>query len=366
MNKIPARRKFIPNGAEPGTEPHLVHVSTNLFRNEPSGLYMASLSVNGKLHKRSLKTHDLDVAERRLIKLKHQLRGFNGEAARAEFSAFADHWLFNRSGFWKPSSKERRQVAIRALTAHFPCKLRDMSFQRVEAWAAVRIKQVMPRTFNYEREILRMILDYAVREQAIADNPVNGAPRARVVKRLLDLPTAEKLGQLFTWMALNGHRDASELAQFLAGSGLRISEAMHLRFGDIDWLHNTVTVRGDDVTGTKTGQDGLIPLFRTAAEAIGPRRSGPAYNGDDALIFNFIRERLQTGLDAGCKAVRIKRLKPHDFRHFFASEAIRRRVDVMVISKWLGHSTAKQVLTTYAHLISGQEKDCVALMDGAA
>lgn len=335
-------------------------VATNLYVNQ-AGLYFLNMSVNGKPVKRSLKTHDLDVAERRLASMKHQFRGFNGEAARAKFQEFAEHWLFVRSPFWKQTSRQRRAVAIRALQRHFDCQLKDMSFQRVEQWAAKRVAEIMPRSYNYERAILRMILDYAVRDHAIAENPVNGVQTARVMKRKLSLPTAENLDSLFQWMRSNGSYGAADLAQFLAGSGCRISEALHLQYKDVDWLHNHVNVKGDEVTGTKTNADRTVPLFKTIIEVLAKRRSEPMTEDDD-LVFDFTREQLQKGLNGGCKALKMQRLKPHDFRHYFASESLRRGVNPVAAAGWLGHSV-KYLLSIYAHVIPGHEQDDVAKME---
>ena len=53
----------------------------------------------------------------------------------------------------------------------------------------------------------------------------------------------------------------------------------------------------------------------------------------------------------------------YDLRHTHASLALAAGVPVHVVSKRLGHASAKMTLDVYAHLLSGQDEDAVAKVE---
>ena len=79
----------------------------------------------------------------------------------------------------KPSSSLRRETAINALKPYFTNTVRAIDRSQVDTWAASRNKTASARTFNIERETLIQILDYAMREGLILENParVTSAPQ---------------------------------------------------------------------------------------------------------------------------------------------------------------------------------------------
>ena len=71
----------------------------------------------------------------------------------------------------KPSTRLRRDTAINALKLCFTNTVRAIDKSQVGAWAASRNKIRSARTFNIEQETLIQILDHAVREGPIVENP---------------------------------------------------------------------------------------------------------------------------------------------------------------------------------------------------
>jgi integrase len=83
-----------------------------------------------------------------------------------------------------------------------------------------------------------------------------------------------------------------------------------------------------------------------------------------ATIFNH--KSSKTALATACEAMGLKRneyFSNHDFRHFFASNAIELNIPDHVIANWLGHSDGGiLVKTTYGHLRKGFSDDMAKLM----
>ena len=68
-----------------------------------------------------------------------------------------------------------RETAINALKPYFTNTVRAIDKSHVDKWAAARSKTASARTvFNIERKTLIQILDYALREGLILENPGQG------------------------------------------------------------------------------------------------------------------------------------------------------------------------------------------------
>ena len=64
------------------------------------------------------------------------------------------------------------------------------------------------------------------------------------------------------------------------------------------------------------------------------------------------------------EAAKIKNaLGVHTLRHTFASRAIRKGIDIKVVSEILGHSSITFTYNTYIHIIDEQKKNAVDLLD---
>jgi integrase len=153
-----------------------------------------------------------------------------------------------------------------------------------------------------------------------------------------------------TWQTLIG---------LLACTGLRISEAMHLRPSDVDWKHTLLIIRE-----SKFGKTRLVPLHPTA---IAPLR---AYDRRRQTYFAlaqyfFVSERgnrLAPSTVGGTfsqlrKGIPFHRRPPriHDLRHTMASRVLQRWLAnrkgavnrVLILSRFLGHA---HVEDTYWYL----------------
>lgn len=151
------------------------------------------------------------------------------------------------------------------------------------------------------------------------------------------------------------------LLSLLRGTGLRVGEALGLRHEDIDALRRVVIVRqrlNVNRARAKTfsrevpADPGLVRLFSDYlheeygpldcdyvfvnlwAEPVGRPMSYPSV---DRLVQ---RLRRRTGIE----------FTPHQFRHSYATDLLRRGVAVEVVAHLLGHASISTTVDTYSHL----------------
>jgi site-specific recombinase XerD len=132
------------------------------------------------------------------------------------------------------------------------------------------------------------------------------------------------------------------LLTLLYRSGLRISEALALKPSDVDLARHTVRVlhgKGDKATVRgfhPTATDALARWIDTR-KGLG-LRNGPLFCTLDGAPMHAQYVRLLLGRLAA-KAGIDKRVHPHGLRHTFADELRATGMDMVTISKLLGHSS---------------------------
>jgi hypothetical protein len=132
------------------------------------------------------------------------------------------------------------------------------------------------------------------------------------------------------------------LALFMFLTGARVSEALAVDWGDVDFKAKSVLIRQ-----TKIGAERRAHLPQSLIMALGnlQRIKGrPVFRYTDRA--NCIRV-----WETACKRGGIEPLTTHSCRHGFATALLRSGVDVVTIAKLGGWKSARHVLETYGHAI---------------
>jgi len=153
---------------------------------------------------------------------------------------------------------------------------------------------------------------------------------------------------------IHGRRDLALLVDFLWKTGMRVSEALAVRFGDIDPYAKTIRVvtlkrprrKGRGRKPNPRPAERIIPipddlLARLSTERI-KRGAGP-----DDLIFagrngsRADRSTLHRRVRRACQLAGLEddRAHPHTFRHSYAVHLLRHGVPLTVVQRLLGHSS---------------------------
>jgi integrase/recombinase XerD len=203
---------------------------------------------------------------------------------------------------------------------------------------------------------LRSFYAYLVREGIRDDDP---AARLRTPKKPHDLPRVLSVEEMATLLAgiipvdAAGQRDLA-IMELLYGSGLRVSELLGLREGDIDLEGGLVRCVG------KGDKERAVPMGAAAVDALGRylrdgrrqllrgrrlqnvflnARGGPLTRQGVAYLLDKILVRVDMS----------GRASAHTFRHSFATHLLAGGADLRSVQEMLGHAN---VATTqvYTHV----------------
>lgn len=161
------------------------------------------------------------------------------------------------------------------------------------------------------------------------------------------------------------------LFTFLLYTGVRRSEAVKVKWNDIDFINNEINIIGK---GNKTRIIPLLPdlkqqlySYRDVLEQMDRAR----YNVKSEYLFRSEKRNKKTKekdmpmtgknveiiiKDISRKAGIEKNITPHSIRHTFASYGIKNKMNLPSLSEILGHSNLSTTLNIYAHEISMEEK----------
>jgi integrase len=244
-------------------------VGENLYRHTPSGNYYALLKRGGKQFRRSLKTSDRALANRRLADLRQKISNLTlSDEKNCTFADVAKVWLDGVRHALKPASIQRREVCIKGLTPFFNgVALRSVNRHHCDNWLKKRGEALSPSSFAQELDTLRIVLDHAVKRGLLLANPALDIKRRKLVHAKITVPSREEFQKLVaalrdedrTFGTQGKGEDAADLVELLAYSGCRLAEATSMCWADINFEGQWIKVTGGD-GGTKNSEERTIPM----------------------------------------------------------------------------------------------------------
>lgn len=202
-------------------------------------------------------------------------------------------------------------------------------------------------TIGLQFAALRSFYKYLVLRGGMATSPVAGIPLPKLerslpvvlnlsqIDELLGLPLrCEPSPNAPSWLRL---RDAAILELFYS-CGLRISELIGLDLAHIDFLGESVLVRG------KGAKERVVPVGSPALNALRRYREA-AVIGNGPLFLSKIRKRItQQAVDLLLrKYIKLSSIpfevSPHKLRHSFATHLLDAGADLRSVQEMLGHAS---------------------------
>jgi integrase len=345
-----------------------------------SGIYYLTYqSTTGKQVRKSLNTHDKQIAEQKRAKLEldlHEARLFGKEPARS-FKELIVNYLESKQhtrGF------RRLQYACKALLGHFEdSDVTQLRESHIEQYVALRSKTVSHGTIRREVGTLSAAFNHVIKKHnwqignpcSKAEKPKNPNGRTRYlthteVTTLLRVsevpvdPTGRPLTSQFKSPVL---RDFIELA---LNTGCRKGELLNLR-----WEHVDFSARLLYLETTKSGNSQTVPINEAARQVLVRRQRLRADVCPDTpwVFFHITPTRntkvgdrvkdVRKSFSTACSRAGIENFRIHDLRHTFASWLVREGVPLYEVSKLLRHSSI-QMTERYTHLAPDHLHDAVA------
>ena len=207
------------------------------------------------------------------------------------------------------------------------------------------------RTINKE---LTAIFNFAVKFYDLKNNPclIAGNIGNKKPEREFKIWTPEEFGK-FISLIDNLTIKAAFITLFFIG--MRVGELLALYFEDIDLENRTIKItktKYDNVIGkTKTkGSNRIIKISENLRIILNDYTDKIYKPGKKQLLFDISRTLLIYYMRTYSIKAGVKRIRIHDLRHSHASYLISKNVNIVAVSKRLGHVSIQTTLDTYTHL----------------
>jgi integrase len=261
----------------------------------------------------------------------------------------------------------------------------DRYYRRLLTDGGKNGRPLAPGTIRRIHGILRRALAQGVRWGWLGVNPAASASPPRVPAADISPPSPEQLARLQAAITAEDP-ELGVLVRLAAMTGARRSEALALRWRDVDLDRAVVTISRGIVMGpdglvekdTKTHQsrrDALDGL--TVAALIGHREAADERASvcgtrlaEDAFVFSgdveghetWFPDSVSRRFRHSCDKVGLDGVRLHDLRHYVATRLLNAGVDVRTVAGRLGHRNAATTLNVYAHFVPETDQQAAEIL----
>jgi integrase len=243
-----------------------------------------------------------------------------------------------------------------------------------------------PRTVGHVHRLLHRVFGHAVKWDVIANNPITAAEPPRVQRTEVEILAPDQIKTVLA--ALRG-RPLYPVAVIGLATGMRRGELAALRWSDVDFDGGKIRVeRSLEQTNaglafkapkTKAGRRTVSIPSSVVAElrahwrqrqeqrmALGLGKAG----GDDLVLARpdaspWPPDSLTTSWAKTIAALKLPKVTLHALRHTHASQLIAAGLDVVTVSRRIGHSNPTITLAVYAHLFGDTDERAAAAVQDA-
>jgi integrase len=334
-------------------------------------------------------------AERELARLLNEAH--NGTLIDPSNLTVTQHlraWLDLAPGLSPKTAERYRQLAEQQIIPHLGgLALQKLKPAHIQNWHGELLKAggkaarpLSARTVSHAHRVLHKALQLAVDAETLYRNVAGRIPPPKVEAEELEILTPEEISDLLA--KLDGHALYPIAAMSLA-TGMRRGELLALRWGELNLSGATLTVKRS-LEETKAGlrfkspktkhghrtislPPSLVGVLRAHRRyqlelriALGQGRSGPT-----DLVFTspegnpMSPDNLSRDWRRVTASRKLPRVRFHALRHTHASALIASGLDVLTISRRLGHASPAVTLTIYGHLFRNRDREAADVIEVA-
>jgi len=363
-----------------------------------NGRYYVRTYAGGKEKWTGLKTNLLSVAKNRMrehLDAADRMKNSGSVAGTVEKFRFADGVALYRRDLaaapLRPCAPKRKntgsglKLLLRTWKGIEDLSVRKITSRMVEEWLGrlkAESKPHIPKgarrparhsvgasltTLKRALDAVRQVLDLAVANGQLPANAARNATVQSFTRKLfkaarrekaerggLVLPSRAEFLRIVAAVRKAGVNTciaASEFIEFIAYSGARRNEAIHVCWGDVDFEGERIHLRV-----TKNGEPRWVPMVREMKRLLlemRERRTAEQRAAETGIL--QIKEA-QGFITSACKKEGVKRFTTHALRHLFGTTCLEAGVDARTTAAWMGHKdNGALLLKIYSHVRTEHE-----------
>lgn len=332
-----------------------------IYQRGKKKIYTADYWWDGQHHRRSLKTRNRRVAEKKAMEIALQLEA--GVLEKPCSNVRIENALAQYLRYLQTERRRSKTLSkYRGVLSAFEDFLRQQSIRNLrqvtvasfDQFRSERAKTHSPKSMYNEGIIIKQFLKWCVERELLTKNPLSCF---KLRKPALQPKPRPSLRQVDDILAACSEPLRTQLA-VLAFTGMRVGQLQRLRPEDIDLEDNWIVIR--PVDGSKTFHPVKVPIhprlrrmleklpraskcraFTSAATTDISQSDRPINPKQLNAAFQRIAKRLEmpTGRERGFTL--------HSLRGFFETFCVNSGIPQRVIDTWLGHRSDRSMASVY-------------------
>ena len=346
-------------------------------------------SVDGKRQQRYATVRGtLKDAQRKLTELLNAAdTGMLPDPCDMTLAEYLRAWL-KSAHEQSPKTLERYgELAERQIIPHLGItKLQKLKPEAIRQWHNNLLEDgLSSRTVGHAHRLLRLVLGYGVKSGMLVRNVATIQAPPKVEATEIQILEQDQIKTVLA--ALDGHMLFPIVSLALA-TGMRRGELLALQWGVIDLDRATLRVERS-VEETRAGLRIKEPKSKRgrrtislSSDAVAVLRAhkvkqlelrlalGMGNITPDTFVFSTVEGGLRSPDNLSrdwARTVKAKKLPDvsfHALRHTHVSMLISQKVDILAISRRIGHSRASTTLDNYGHLMQGSDEAAAKAIEG--
>jgi integrase len=348
--------------------------------------------VGGKRYSKTI-TGSLTDAKKELRKVLRSVdTGSHVAPAKTTIGDYVTTWLDNARDLSPKTLERYRELATQQIIPH----LGDVGLQalrpaQVEAWHTTLINNggttggpLSPSTVAHCHRLLHRVLDHAVRLEVIGRNVASIVSPPKIGRVEIQILTAEQINAVLARLA---DHSLLPIVSMALGTGMRRGELCGLAWGAVELdkalvrversmeqtraglrFKSPKTASGRRVVSLPQGTVEMLRAHRVRQMEWRLKLGAPRL-ADDDLVFAkadgspYRPDDLSRDWGMVGRRMGLPRIPFHALRHTHASALIAAGLDVVSVSKRLGHASPTITLNVYSHLFDRSDTRAAAAID---
>ncbi len=326
--------------------------------------------------------------ERQATLFEENCRQGNVSTEKPTFEKYARYVItLKENNGLKVKTSERYWDILRRINAEIgPIKLQDLRPDHLNRLYAKLAEPgqnaktgagLAPKTILEHHRVISTILSQAVKEGLISSNIAQRATPPKIPKHEMKTFEVEEVQAILEALKTEPLK-WQVMTNLLIATGARRGEICGLRWENVDWENNRVYLCENRVytaktgaisTTLKTGENRYVSVSPHVMEMLREWRieqnstflrlgifpSGYVLTADNGQPMH--PDSPTTWLKKFSKRHDLPPIHPHKFRHTQASLLIAEGVDILTVSKRLGHSKVSTTMDIYAHALAKSDEE---------
>ena len=251
-------------------------------------------------------------------------------------------------------------------------KVKDIKPIHIRKWQTDLLKMEYSKTYLktiYNQ--LTAIFNYAIRFHNLDKNPCHIA--GSIGKKDADEMQILSLQEFNKMIDCVTDKENKFFYIILFWTGMRKGELLALTYEDVDFENKTIMINKNFqivkkerlITDPKTPRGRrVIAVNDIVLNCIKNLWSTSYKPNKTDKIFYLSKDSLKRQLDTACKKAGVPRIRVHDLRHSHASYLLSNGVNIVILSRRLGHEKVQTTLNIYCHICPSSEDRLNDVLNG--